>query len=301
MKTTPLMQSNIAAQARRVSALTRRGTRGKRRLGDIIFRNFTLLFVLITLALVVGVAWILVSYSLPTITAFGFSFLTNQAFDPVHNVFGVAPAIFGTLVTSCFAIIFAVPIGIGAAIFLVEFCPLALRSMLAFVMELLVAIPSVVIGLWGFLVLASWLNSSGEPWLQSHLGFLPFFRGQPHGLGLLAAGIVLVIMILPLIISVSREVMLTVPQSQREALLALGATLGGDPSCGPASLARRHHGRHHPGAWPRARRDDGGDNGDREPGHETEREPLRHGLYAFQRHRQPVWRGHAGTFPLGAA
>src|SRR5579885_1501499 len=162
MKTTPLMQSNIAAQARRVSALTRRGTRGKRRLGDIIFRNFTLLFVLITLALVVGVAWILVSYSLPTITAF--------------------------------------------------------------VMELLVAIPSVVIGLWGFLVLASWLNSSGEPWLQSHLGFLPFFRGQPHGLGLLAAGIVLVIMILPLIISVSREVMLTVPQSQREALLALGAT-----------------------------------------------------------------------------
>src|SRR5579875_2395580 len=213
MKTTPLMQSNIAAQARRVSALTRRGTRGKRRLGDIIFRNFTLLFVLITLALVVGVAWILVSYSLPTITAFGFSFLTNQAFDPVHNVFGVAPAIFGTLVTSCFAVIF-----------LVEFCPLALRSMLAFVMELLVAIPSVVIGLWGFLVLASWLNSSGEPWLQSHLGFLPFFRGQPHGLGLLAAGIVLVIMILPLIISVSREVMLTVPQSQREALLALGAT-----------------------------------------------------------------------------
>ncbi len=195
-----------------------------RRLSDVIFRSCTLFFVLVTLALVVGVAWILVSYSIPTITTFGFSFLTNQAFDPVHNIFGVAPAIFGTLVTSLFAIIFAVPLGVGAAIFLVEFCPYALRAALAFVMELLVAIPSVVIGLWGFLVLASWLNRSGEPWLQQHLGFLPFFQGQPHGLGLLAAGIVLVIMILPLIISVSREVMLTVPKAQREALLALGAT-----------------------------------------------------------------------------
>jgi phosphate transport system permease protein len=225
MMKTIRMQSKLAeTKASRVGILTWPRAGGKRRLGDTIFRNFTLLFVLITLALVVGVAWILVSYSLPTITAFGFSFLTNQAFDPVHNVFGVAPAIFGTLVTSFFAIIFAVPIGIGAAIFLVEFCPQALRSILAFVMELLVAIPSVVIGLWGFLVLATWLGSSGEPWLQSHLGFLPFFRGQPHGLGLLAAGIVLVIMILPLIISVSREVMLTVPQAQREALLALGAT-----------------------------------------------------------------------------
>jgi phosphate transport system permease protein len=219
------MQSNLAAtKAGRVRTLTRLGARGQRRLSDIIFRNFTLLFVLITLALVVGVAWILVSNSIPTISTFGFSFLTNQAFDPVHNIFGVAPAIFGTLVTSFFAIIFAVPIGIAAAIFLVEFCPLALRSPLAFIMELLVAIPSVVIGLWGFLVLSSWLGSSGEPWLKKHLGFLPFFQGQPHGLGLLAAGIVLVIMILPLIISVSREVMLTVPQSQREALLALGAT-----------------------------------------------------------------------------
>lgn len=196
----------------------------QRRLTDVIFRGFTLFLVLVVIAIVLGVAWVLISSSLPTIQRFGFSFLTNQAFDPVHDVYGVAPAIFGTLVTSAFAIIFAVPLGVGAAIFLVDFCPRPLRVPLAFISELLAAVPSVIFGLWGFLVLAPWLNTTGEPWLGLHLGFLPFFQGAPHGLGLLAAGMVLVIMILPLIISVSREVMLNVPRSQREALLALGAT-----------------------------------------------------------------------------
>ncbi len=219
------MQSDFAANERvglQSTAWWKFGS--NRRTSDLIFRGFTLLFVLFTLAIVLGVAAVLVIDSMPTIKAFGFSFLTSQAFDPVHNVFGVAPAIFGTLVTSLFAIIFAVPIGVGSAIFLIEFCPRPLRTALAFIMELLVAIPSVVFGLWGFLVLAPWLQASGEPWLQKHLGFLPFFQGQYHGLGLLAAGMILVIMVLPLIISVSREVMLTVPRSQREALLALGAT-----------------------------------------------------------------------------
>jgi phosphate transport system permease protein len=199
-------------------------TGGNRRLSDILFQGVTALFVLLTLASVFGIAWVLVSYSLPTLATFGWHFLTNQAFDPVHNIYGVAPAIFGTLVTSFFAIIFAVPIGLGAAIFLVEFCPRPLRPALSFIMDMLAAVPSVVYGLWGFLVMAPWLISTGEPWLHRYLGFLPFFDGQYHGLGLLAAGMILVIMILPLIISVSREVMLTVPRSQREALLALGAT-----------------------------------------------------------------------------
>lgn len=197
---------------------------GKRRLNDTLFRGFTLLLVLIVVVVIVGVAWVLVSSSLPTIQQFGLSFLTNQAFDPIHNVFGVAPAIFGTLVTSAFALVFAVPIGIGAAIFLVDFCPRPLQRPLAFIAELLAAVPSVIYGLWGFLVLAPWLQSTGQPWLQQHLGFLPFFQGQYHGLGLLAAGMILVIMVLPLIISVSREIMLTTPTAQREALLALGAT-----------------------------------------------------------------------------
>lgn len=195
-----------------------------RRLSDVLFRGLTLLIVLIVIAIVLGVTWVLISGAFPTITRFGLSFLTNQAFDPVHDVYGVAPAIFGTLITSAFALLFAVPIGVGAAIFLVDYCPRSLRIPLAFISELLAAVPSVIFGLWGFLVLAPWLNTTGEPWLGQRLGFLPFFQGSPHGLGLLAAGMVLVIMILPLIISVSREVMLNVPRSQREALLALGAT-----------------------------------------------------------------------------
>jgi len=190
----------------------------------MLFRGFTLLLVLIVVAVILGVAWILVSNSMPTIQHFGLSFLSNQAFDPVHNIFGVAPAIFGTLVTSAFALIFAVPIGVGTAIFLVDFCPRPLQMPLSFIVELLAAVPSVIYGLFGFLVLAPWLQTSGQPWLQRYLGFLPFFQGQFHGLGLLAAGMILVIMVLPLITSVSREVILTTPTAQREALLALGST-----------------------------------------------------------------------------
>ena len=199
-------------------------TRFGRKPTDLVFRGITLLLVFIVIATVIGVAAVLVVYSWPTITTFGLSFLTNQAFDPVHNIFGVGPAIFGTLVTSAFAMLFAVPIGVGVSIFLVDFCPRALRIPLAFFVDLLAAVPSVIFGLFGFLVLAPWLQHTGEPWLQKYLGFLPFFQGQIQGVGLLAAGMILTIMVLPLIIAVSREVMLTVPASQREAMLALGAT-----------------------------------------------------------------------------
>lgn len=197
---------------------------GNRRLSDTIFRGITLLLVLFVVVIIGGVTWILISNSMSTIRQFGFSFLTNQAFDPVHNVFGVGPAIFGTLVTSAFAIIFALPIGVGTAIFLVDFCPRSIQRPLAFIVELLAAVPSVIYGLFGFLILAPWLQTGLEPWLQRYLGFLPVFQGSFHGLSLLAAGIILVIMILPLITSISREVILTTPTAQREALLALGAT-----------------------------------------------------------------------------
>jgi phosphate transport system permease protein len=207
---------------------TKRGTRllgsSSRRLSDLVFRGVTFALVLFVVVIIGGVTWILLSNSWPTIQHFGWTFLSNQAFDPVHNVFGVAPAIFGTLVTSAFALIFAVPIGIGTAIFLVDFCPRSLRKPLAFIVELLAAVPSVIYGLFGFLVVAPWLQTTGQPWLQRYLGFLPLFQGQFHGLGLLAAGLILVIMILPLITSISREVILTTPPAQREALLALGAT-----------------------------------------------------------------------------
>jgi len=197
---------------------------GNRRPGDTLFRGITLLLVLFVVVIIAGVVWIIISNSMLTIQRFGFSFLTNQAFDPVHDVYGVGPAIFGTLVTSAFALLFAVPIGVGTAIFLVDFCPLAIQRPLAFIVELLAAVPSVIYGLFGFLVLAPWLQGSAEPWLQKYLGFLPFFQGAFHGLSLFTAGVILVIMILPLITSVSREVILTTPTAQREALLALGAT-----------------------------------------------------------------------------
>src|SRR5207247_11337477 len=145
---------------------------------------------------VIGVAAVLVVYSWPTIIAFGLSFLTTQAFDPVHNLYGVAPAIFGTLYTSLFAMIFAIPIGVLAAIFVVDFCPRPLRIPLAFFTDLLAAIPSVIIGLFGFLLLAPWLQQSGERWLHQHFGFLPFFQGQIQVVGMLAAGMVLTIMVL---------------------------------------------------------------------------------------------------------
>ncbi len=183
-----------------------------------------LLFVVVVILIVLGISWVLLSNSWLSIQTYGLSYLTNEAFDPVHNNYGVRPAIFGTLVTSAFALIFALPIGIGAAIFLVDYCPRRLRAPFAFVLDLLAAIPSVVLGLWGFLVMAPWLQRTGEPWLQQHLGFLPFFQGTPHGLGLLAAGMILTVMILPIITAISREVMLNVPNAQREALLALGAT-----------------------------------------------------------------------------
>ncbi|MFI5274363.1 MAG: phosphate ABC transporter permease subunit PstC [Ktedonobacterales bacterium] len=195
-----------------------------RRPGDLAFRGLITLFVLAVLAVVVGVVWVLVSGSVPTIRAFGLSFVSNEAFDPVHNVYGVRPAIFGTLVTSAFALVCAVPIGIGTAVFLVDFCPRPLRGPVAFLVDALAAIPSVVIGLWGFLVFAPWLQRTGEPWLNQHLGFIPLFQGTAHGVGLLAAGLILTVMILPIITAISREVMLVVPTSQREALLALGAT-----------------------------------------------------------------------------
>lgn len=196
-----------------------------RRPGDLLFRGLTFSFVAIVILGIVGIVVVLISNSMDSIRAMGLSFLTFNAFDPVHNLFGVAPAIFGTFVTSGFAFLFAVPIGVGAAIFLVDFAPRRVSAPLAFLVDTIAAIPSVVIGLWGYLVMAPYLQQTGFPWLQQHFGFLPFFGCTPtSGVSILAAGLVLTVMILPIITAISREVMLVVPVSQREAMLALGAT-----------------------------------------------------------------------------
>ena len=219
----PVSLSESAVGKRSRALLTQMRVRA-RHPGDFIFRSVTTLFVLIVLAIVLGIAWILLSDSWPTIQTFGLSFLTNNTFDPVHNVFGVAAAIYGTLLTSAIALVLATPVGIGAAIFLTDFCPRRIKAPLAFLIDSLAAIPSIVLGLWGFLAFAPWLQHTGEPWLQQHFGFLPFFQGPMHGYGILAASLILSLMILPLITAISREVMAVVPRGQREGLLALGAT-----------------------------------------------------------------------------
>jgi phosphate transport system permease protein len=195
-----------------------------RRPGDFLFRGGIYLFVAIVLFAVAGIAWVLVERSWLSITTNGWSFLTNDAFDPNNNTYGVRPAIFGTLVTSGIALLLATPIGIGTAIFLVDFSPRRLRAPFAFLVDAIAAIPSVVIGLWGLIVFAPWMQKTGGPWLHDHLGFLPFFQGTPRGVGLLTAGLILTVMILPILTAIAREVMLVVPTSQREALLAVGAT-----------------------------------------------------------------------------
>jgi phosphate transport system permease protein len=152
------------------------------------------------------------------------SFITSQNWDPVLESFGALPFMYGTLVTSAIAILIAVPIAIGLAIFLVEMAPEQFRPIVSFPLELLAAIPSVVYGLWAIFVLVPWLRESVEPLLGSTLGFLPLFRGPPIGLGYLAGGLVLAVMILPTVASVSIEVLRTVPRTLREAAFALGAT-----------------------------------------------------------------------------
>ncbi|HLQ67295.1 MAG TPA: phosphate ABC transporter permease subunit PstC [Candidatus Limnocylindrales bacterium] len=162
--------------------------------------------------------------ALPSIRAIGWGFLVRTEWDPVQDHFGALPYLYGTLVSSFLALLMAVPLGIGSAVYLAELAGRRLSAIVSFVMELLAAIPSIVFGIWGLFVLAPFLRTLVEPWLSHHLGFLPLFRGYPFGIGMLNAGIVLAIMVLPTIVSISREVLMATPRTLREASLALGAT-----------------------------------------------------------------------------
>jgi phosphate transport system permease protein len=166
----------------------------------------------------------LVDRSWPAISEFGVGFITGTTWDPVAREFGAAPAIYGTLVSSFIALILAVPVGIGTAIFLAEIAPPWLRNPFSFLVEMLAALPSVVLGVWGIYVLIPWVRDFLEKATLGHLSFIPLFSGPPFGLGMLAAGLILSIMILPIITAISRDVILAVPNTQREAMLALGAT-----------------------------------------------------------------------------
>jgi phosphate transport system permease protein len=188
-----------------------------------VFRGGTAALALSVLLLVLIVVYELVSSSGPAMDKFGLGFLSSTRWDPVSQEFGALPFIWGTFYTSILALILALPISLGVAVFLTELAPLRLRQPISFLIEILAAIPSLVYGLWGLFVLAPIFQSVVQPFLARY-DYLPFFTGYPLGMGFMTASVIVAIMIIPTISSISREVMYTVPETQREGGLALGMT-----------------------------------------------------------------------------
>ncbi|MBV8865158.1 MAG: phosphate ABC transporter permease subunit PstC [Acidobacteriaceae bacterium] len=192
--------------------------------GDEIAYSVTLVcaaLILVVVALIVDELW---THSQATVKAFGWHFLVTSTWDPNGGKFGALPFIYGTCVTSFLALLIAVPFGIASSIFLAEMAPPKLSNLLTFLIELLAAVPSVIYGLIGIFILVPFIREAVVPVLSKSLGFLPFFQGDFYGVSFLSAGLVLSVMVVPFIVSVSREVLLAVPTEQREAALALGAT-----------------------------------------------------------------------------
>ena len=191
---------------------------------DATFKWLAMLAAATIVALIVLVGWQLFHGARMSIAKFGINFLGSSDWDPVEDVYGAWPFIFGTLVTSAIALVIAVPLGVGAALYLTEFAPQRIRQPIIMTIEMLAAVPSVIFGLWGVFVMIPWLRTHLFVWLKSTLGFLPLFSGPVYGVSMLAGGIIVAIMILPIITSVSREILRSVPNLQREAAYALGAT-----------------------------------------------------------------------------
>jgi len=196
--------------------------------GDRIFETSTRIAALFVLGILAAVIILLFIDARIAIQEYGFSFLYTTTWDPVFREFGAAGFIYGTLVTSFIGLLIATPIAAGAAIFIVEYAPGWLRKPVSFTVEMLAAIPSIIFGLWGFFILAPIMRDHVEPLLRDYVGPIPvigaLFQGSIFGKDLLTAGVILSIMILPTIMAVSREVVMTVPDTQREGMLAIGAT-----------------------------------------------------------------------------
>ena len=218
------MQAPAAEKPRLEVAKVPRKLARRSRLADALFHYSLVACCLSVMAIVALIVVELVTGSGLSRHAFGWRFFTGRNWDPVSGDFGALPFLYGTVVSSFLSLLLAVPLAVGVAIFITEMCPRLLRGLLSFLIELLAAIPSVIYGLWGIFVLAPLLRTYVEPWLAKHLGWSGLFEGQPYGVGMLAAGIILAIMIVPIIASITREVLTAVPQVQREGVLALGAT-----------------------------------------------------------------------------
>ncbi|HUA24698.1 MAG TPA: phosphate ABC transporter permease subunit PstC [Steroidobacteraceae bacterium] len=213
------MSSAVAFDAKRMSG---------QRLKERIFHATTLAAALLVLALLGGVAVSLIHGAWPALSHFKLAFLTQQVWDPVSDQYGALGAVYGTVVTSIIAMLLALPVSFGIAVFLTELAPSWLKRPIGVAIELLAAIPSIIYGFWGLFVLAPLLQVDVEPWIIRTLGALPgvgvLFRGAPFGIGVLTAGIVLAIMVVPFIAAVMRDVFETVPDVLKESAYGLGAT-----------------------------------------------------------------------------
>jgi phosphate transport system permease protein len=203
------------------------GRRFGDRIGDTTLYAVTAAAGAGAVVLIGAIAWKVFDGSSLSFSQFGLGFLVHSVWDPVHNEFGALSFIYGTVVTSFVALLLATPLAIGIALFLTELAPRALRDVIGALVEMLAAIPSVILGLWGILILGPFMQNHLEPWLQSFLGWLPIFSGDPNtyaGKGILTASIVLTIMAVPIIASVARELFLSIPHDLKDGARALGAT-----------------------------------------------------------------------------
>ena len=211
-----------------VAAVTRARALDRLRLGDAVFRQMTRAAAVGVLLLLSAVIISLVVGSLPALRTFGFGFLTTERWNPVTEKFGALPAIYGTLVTSFIAMLIAVPVGLMIAFFLTELCPLWLRRPIGIAIELLAGVPSIIYGIWGLFIFAPFLQETLQPFLINTLGatplIAPLFAGPPYGIGMLTAGLILAIMVLPFVTSISRDVFEAVPGVLKEAAYGIGCT-----------------------------------------------------------------------------
>ncbi len=192
--------------------------------GDLVFKGIIQTLAASILLILLVMIFEMVKESLPAIRQFGWRFTVGREWDAVQGNFGALDFLYGSVVSSVLALLLATPLSVGAALFITEIAPRRVGNIIAPIIELLAAIPSVIYGLWGVLVMAPWLQQSIQPWLISHFDFLPFFQGAPYGVSMLAAVFILMIMVIPIITSITKEVLLAVPVSQKEAAYALGAT-----------------------------------------------------------------------------
>lgn len=195
------------------------------RIGDVAIRAITLAAALAAVVLLGAIVWKVIDLARPAMSKYGFGFITGETWDPVRRNFGALPFIYGTAISSLIALLIATPLAIAIALWLSELAPRGLRGVIGSLVEMLAAIPSVVLGLWGILVLGPYLGQHLEPWLHDKLGFIPLF-GAPSatGTGIFTAALILTIMIVPIIASICRELFLQVPGELEEGALALGAT-----------------------------------------------------------------------------